>query len=347
MSGRTTSASWVRGIAGRLKSAGLDVHALFDEAQLDLAALDNPDTRYATEKISLLWELAAARSGDPTIGLALAPVMQPAGFDVVAYAMMTCKNLQEGLRFLVRYQRIVSDAVSVSLQEEQRGCWVCIELPGGRRPEPPSRVEFVLTTLLTFFRWSTGQAIRPLAVEFAHPAPGAAQTYRDVFECPVGFDAPAHRMLFSHADLALPPQAANPMLAELHDRYAREHLARMGSVRTSVRTRELIIRHLPNGDPARGDIAGALCMSERTLQRRLQEEGTSFHQIVDDTRRELAQRYLGQQRLTLAQAACLLGFTDRSTFSRACKRWFNLTPTEYRHRMIVESDRPTSVVAGR
>ncbi|HJV81932.1 AraC family transcriptional regulator ligand-binding domain-containing protein, partial [Noviherbaspirillum sp.] len=79
MSGRTTSAAWVRGIAGRLKSVGLDVHALFDEAQLDLAALDNPDTRYATEKISLLWELAAARSGDPTIGLALAPVMQPAG----------------------------------------------------------------------------------------------------------------------------------------------------------------------------------------------------------------------------------------------------------------------------
>ncbi len=333
MSERTTSASWVRGIAGRLKSAGLDVHALFHEAQLDLDRLDDPDARFATEKISLLWELAVAGSGDPQIGLAVAPVMQPAGFDVVAYAMMSCRNLLEGLQFLVRYQRIVSDDVTISLQEEERGWWVTIALSGGKRPVPRQRIEFVLTTLLTFLRWSSGHAIRPLAVEFAYHAPDAPQPYADLFGCPVAFDAMADRLLFSRADLTLPPQAANPVLADLHDRYAREQLARMGSVPVSIRARELIIKRLPKGDPARADIAGALYMSERTLQRRLTEEGTTFHQVVDETRRELAQRYLRQPQLALAQAACLLGFTDQSTFSRACKRWFDLTPTQYRSRV--------------
>ncbi|HJV86478.1 MAG TPA: AraC family transcriptional regulator [Noviherbaspirillum sp.] len=333
MSGRTTSASWVRGIVGRLKSAGLDVHALFDEAQLDLHGLDDPDARFATENISRLWELAVARSGDPQIGLAVAPVMQPAGFDVVAYAMMSCRNLLEGLQFLVRYQRIVSDDVTVSLQEEERGWWLKIELSGGKRPVPPQRIEFVLTTLLTFLRWTSGHPVHPLAVEFAHAAPAALHRYAALFECTVLFGCTTDRLLFSRSDLALAPQAANPVLAELHDRYAREQLARMGTVPTSVRARELIIKRLPKGDPARADIAGALCMSERTLQRRLQEEGTTFHQVVDDTRRELAQRYLRQPQLALAQAACLLGFTDQSTFSRACKRWFDLTPTQYRSRL--------------
>lgn len=328
----TTSASWVRGIVERLKSAGLDVHALCAEADLDLSALDNPDTRYATEKVSLLWELAVARSGNPMLALSMPPVMQPAGFDVVAYAMMTCRDLKEALAFLVRYQRIVSDAVSVTVEQETEGCWVRIALAGGKRPVPRQRIEFVHSMLLSFFRWSTGQQLHPLTVEFAHPAPQDTSAYATLFACPVRFDASAHRMLFSHADLALKPQAANPVLAELHDRYAGERLARLDSDKISVRIRELIIRRLPNGDPMRAEIASQLCMSERTLQRRLNDEGTSFHEIVDDTRRELAKRYLGQRNIALTQAACLLGFTDRSTFSRACKRWFALSPSQYRNR---------------
>ncbi|HEY0844485.1 MAG TPA: AraC family transcriptional regulator [Noviherbaspirillum sp.] len=328
----TTSASWVRGIVERLKSAGLDVPALCAEAELDLSALDNPDTRYATEKISLLWELATARSGNPVLALSMPPVMQPAGFDVVAYAMMACRDLREALNFLVRYQRIVSDAVSIAVAHEPAGCWVTIALSGGKRPVPRQRIEFAHSMLLSFLRWMTGERIHPLAVEFTHPGPADTAAYADLFGCPVRFDAPAHRMLFSHADLALKPQAANPVLAELHDRYAGERLVRLDSDKISVRIRELIIRRLPNGDPLRADIASQLCMSERTLQRRLRQEGTSFHEIVDDVRRELARRYLAQPQLALSQAACLLGFTDRSTFSRACKRWFDLSPSQYRNR---------------
>jgi AraC-like DNA-binding protein len=80
-------------------------------------------------------------------------------------------------------------------------------------------------------------------------------------------------------------------------------------------------------------------MSERTLQRRLEEEDTSFVQLLDDTRRELAEQYLGRLNLSLAQAAYLLGFADQSSFFRACRRWFDLSPGQYRsqlHRHAVE-----------
>jgi AraC-like DNA-binding protein len=85
-------------------------------------------------------------------------------------------------------------------------------------------------------------------------------------------------------------------------------------------------------------------MSERTLQRRLQEEGTAYQHLLDDTRRELAQRYLRQPQVSLAQATYLLGFADQSIFHRACKRWFNASPGSYRSR--VRHDAAQERVAG-
>ena len=84
---------------------------------------------------------------------------------------------------------------------------------------------------------------------------------------------------------------------------------------TSYRAREVIIRKLPDGEPRRDEIASELRLSERTLQRRLQEEATSFVQLLDETRRELAEQYLGRLQLSLAQAAYLLGSSDQRSSS--------------------------------
>src|SRR5215475_15401557 len=87
------AAFWVKGVAEALKAGGLDVAALLDEAGLDAAALSDPDARFPTERVSLLWQLAVVRSGNPAIGLLKPNVVRPASFDVVAYAMMSCPNL--------------------------------------------------------------------------------------------------------------------------------------------------------------------------------------------------------------------------------------------------------------
>lgn len=79
-------------------------------------------------------------------------------------------------------------------------------------------------------------------------------------------------------------------------------------------------------------VAQALHLSQRTLQRRLQEEGTSYQQLLDDTRRDMADQYLQQPGLTLLEVAYLLGFADPSNFFRAFRRWFGCTPNEYRAR---------------
>ena len=125
-------------------------------------------------------------------------------------------------------------------------------------------------------------------------------------------------------------------LAEMHERIASEHLQRLDPAQTCHRVRAVIIRHLPDGEPRRPKIAAILGMSERTLQRRLAAEGISFQRLLDDTRRELAQHYLSQRNLSLADTAYLLGFSDQSSFFRAARRWFGTSPRDYRIRLITD-----------
>ena len=110
-------------------------------------------------------------------------------------------------------------------------------------------------------------------------------------------------------------------------------LESLGNARTSYRVSEAIIRRLHQGEPRREDIASSLALADRTLQRRLHEEQTSFQELLDGARRELAGKYLADGQYSLGQVADLLGFVDQSNFFRACKRWFGVTPTQYRQRL--------------
>ena len=330
MTKRTTSAVWVKGIADMFAAEGLDAHALLVAAGIDPASLEIPDARLPTEKISRLWELAVERSGNPAIGLAQHDVVRPASFDVVGYTMMSCANLRGAFERLIRYLLILSDAFTMTMDEEQAGYRVAFVLFGGDRPMPRQRIEFIVVTLVGFCRWISGRDVNPLAIELPYPAPTDLASYRTAFRCPVLFDAPRNSLLFAADDMVAGLPTSNPLLAELHERFAGEYLQHFDHAQISYRAREMIIRRLPDGEPRRDEIAGELCMSERTLQRRLEEEGTSFIQLMDDTRRELAEQYLGRLQLSLAQAAYLLGFADQSSFFRACRRWFDLSPGQYR-----------------
>jgi hypothetical protein len=288
---RSCAGFWLKGVAEALTAEGLDVTALFDEAGLDIAALSDPDSRFPTERLSLLWQLAVARSGNPAIGLANSNVVKPASFDVVAYTMMSSRHLLGVLERLSRYVAIVSDAASLVVEEDDEGYRMILELFGGGQPVPRQRFEFDLITTLSFCRWVTNRDLCPLALELRFPSPVDLRPYQEAFKCPLRFNASANALLFARADVISPLPTAHPLLAEVHERLASEHLQRLDHAQMSSRVRGAMIRHLPHGEPRRTEIASALEMSGRTLQRHLEGEGTTFERLLDNTRRELAQQY--------------------------------------------------------
>jgi AraC-like DNA-binding protein len=248
--------------------------------------------------------------------------------------MMSCADLRGAFERLTRYLLILSDALTMTLTDEEEGFRIAFVLFGGDRPIPRQRIEFIFITVISFCRWICRTNVCPRAIELAYPKPADVSLYRAAFGCPVTFDAERNSLLFAQSDLKLALPTFNPQLAELHERYAGEFLRHFDHAQTSFRVREAIVRRLPDGEPRRDEVAGELCMSERTLQRRLEEEKTSFVQLLDDTRRELADQYLGRLHLSLGQAAYLLGFADQSSFFRACRRWFKVSPAQYRNQLL-------------
>ncbi|MBS7660978.1 AraC family transcriptional regulator [Pseudomonas lalucatii] len=333
MSERTTSSSWALGIVQALEMGGVDCRTIFPALGLDYAALHDPEARFAQDGMTRLWQRAVELSGNPAIGLNMARVVRPASFHVVGYALMSSRTLKEGLTRLVRYQRIIAEGADLSFRPTPQGYELVLAIHGDRLPPARQSAEASLAYALAFCRWMTGQSLRPQQILFQGDPPADLQPFEQVFQAPLKFNAAHYALLFERADLEMPLPSANEALAQLHDRFAGEYLARFSESRVTHLARQVLCRLLPRGEPKREAVAQALHLSQRTLQRRLQEEGTSFQQLLDDTRRELAEQYLGQPNLTLLEVSYLLGFADPSNFFRAFRRWFAITPGEYRARL--------------
>ncbi len=332
MSERTTSSNWALAIVQALETGGVDCRALFLELGLDYAALSDPDARFAQDAMTRLWLRAVERSGNPAIGLNMAQVVRPASFHVVGYALMSSRNLRDGFTRLVRYQRIIGEGADLSFLTRPDGYALIVAIHGDRLPSARQSAEASLAYCLAFCRWMTGKPLRPREIRFQGPPPADLAPYQEVFQAPLRFNAEHYGLFFERGDIEAPLPSANEALAQLHDRFAGDYLARFCGSRVTHQARQVLCRLLPQGEPRREAVAQALHLSQRTLQRRLQEEGVSYQQLLDDTRRELAEQYLGQVNLTLLEVSYLLGFADPSNFFRAFRRWFGETPGEYRAR---------------
>jgi len=329
MNQRTTSGAWIKGVTDMFASQRLDVAQLCAGAGIDCTQLSNPNYRCLTERVSALWNTAISISGNPNLALANPHLVQPANFEVVGYVMISSDSVRAALERLQRYLRIVSDAATIEQITRNGLLWVELELYGGEASIPSQRYVYDLLALLTFLRWGSGNCLRPLHASLSHNT-AHASLYQEAFQCPVQFGAARNAMAFKPEDLEQPMLAANATVAQLHVEHAGRRLEQLKMPHTRFRAREIIVSKLADGEPRREEIAAAMCLSDRTLLRRLKDEGTSYNQLLDGTRRELAQRYLRQRDLSLAQITYLLGFADQSNLFRACKRWFALSPSQYR-----------------
>ena len=330
---RGSSAAWVRGILEMMAAEGLATDQLCAKADIDQAALQHSQTRVDVDRVSCLWELAVAQSGKASFGLNRQLAARYGNVNLVGHSLASGPNLMAGFQDLQRHMAVISDATSFTLDRDARGHWLSIHHIGTKRPVPRQRLEFSMLTLLVLCGWITRHEVLPLAVEFiAGPPPANCEAdYLAAFGLTPRYGQEANRILLSQADLLLPIPTHSPELWALHEKLVESELNQLSQTAgVSARVRTEIARLLPQGEPRREDIATLLGLTDRTLQRRLQAESVSYQQLLDDTRRELAMQYLGDQRHSLAQVADMLGFVDQSNLFRACRRWFGMPPGQYR-----------------
>lgn len=308
--------------------ADLSRHAGFD-----LALLGDPDATISIEVEDALWNGGAELTGDELFGLHSVALLRPGMLDVLDYVIRTAPTIRESFERLARYNRLMhSDAVFTI---SDRGDRVRIEhafASAGRRPSLHAS-DMTLASLIVVGAQLSGRPLVARAVELPHE-PRDAAAYTEVFGTAPHFDRPVGALELDRADFDRTCPAGDTALGKVMLRHAELLLASLPAPAATFasRIKQLLATTIEGGMMSLAAAASALHMSERSVQRRLADEGSTFEDLVDELRQDLARRYLADPRIAIGEVAYLLGYSEPSAFHRAFKRWTGVTPTEARRR---------------
>lgn len=326
----TTLNTWAICVARTLDARHIDSNKLLLEAGLDPVVMRDPNGRYPVSRMLRMWKLAVAATNDPCIGLRAAEYVQPTTFHSLGLAVLASQSLEDAMRRGARFSRIVSNAVDVVVEDTPAGIKQSVRF---REDIPPvdEAIDLYMASTLKMGHILTGGKAQPKQIRLQRQATREMEAeFRNFFGTTIEFGADENAFLISHEAAQRPLPMANPALARQNDQVVMEYLAQFDGARVAEKVRAELISRLPAGEPSRADVASALHFSEKTLQRRLRDEETSYQEILDETRSELAQQYLRENRVSVCEITFRLGFSDQSSFTRAFKRWTGCAPGEFR-----------------
>lgn len=312
---------------------GLDTERALQAAGIGAKDLADNGRRVPSEVHERLLAYLSEVSGDPLFGLHAARFVQPGSWSVLGYITMNCATLGEAMGRILPYEKLVGDMGTSHIEAAEdhvRLIWSC------RHQAPEVRrhmVENVLASWLLYARWIANAQHSPREVWFEHAQPAATNLaeYQQLFGCPVLFEQRCNALLVPLDYLTVPLRQADANLLRTLEEHA---LALMEELDDDEplphRVKNALRLLLKDGLPRKERVAEKFDMTVRTLQRHLQQAGTSYQQILDELRQELAEHYLLHSDLAVQEIACYLGFTEARSFHRSFKAWTGQTPGEFR-----------------
>jgi AraC-like DNA-binding protein len=317
---------------------GVDARALALAAGLPEAALDPlPESLAARDYIALL-AAGAELASDPHFGLHVGERVRLGTYSVYGLILLACANFAQALEQTQRYEQLAHDLGRSRLDVVNASGIACYTWTSHYPAATRHLAESVFAGIRTFGAWLAGRPLAPLRLAFAHASDADAAEYERVLGIVPEFGAETHLACFDAALLAMPVPNADagmyPVLQQHAERLLREREDQRERHGIVAEVRACVIRNLAKDRVRLAGIADELGMSPRTLQRKLADAGASFQQVLDAARFALAQDYLRQRGLSLADIAFLLGYQEQSAFTHAFREWSGMNPGAWRERAL-------------
>jgi AraC-like DNA-binding protein len=313
----------------KLEELGVHASAVLRRAGLPQSYASQPRVLLNTEEMFALWRAIGEVSTNPAIGLLLGTESKIERFHPVSLAALSTENFGAAVERMGRYKQLTCPEEIVQKKDGDEWSiqfrWLLAD-----QVEPPVLNECCFAWVLSIARCGTGTRLSPLRVEFVQPRPHV-KTIERHFGCPVISGASGNAIVFRASDAERRFVTRNAeLLAMLAPQFEEELKQENGDENFLDRVRVAIQQKLTGQRPSIEDIADALHISSRTLQRRLQDEESSFQRVLEEARRQMARQYLNNSVLELNEAAYLLGYEDSSSFVRAFRTWEGVPPARWR-----------------
>ena len=315
----------------QISGYGIDPDPLFKQEGLDPALMYDSNARVPYAVTDRIAAIALEQCGDAFFGLREAEYFRPAHLGALGFSWLASPTLRQAINRLKRFSALLSQDFEVTTVEQDGEMIVCasVFLPSLAERE---RDDSFLATLVKMCRIVHGPGLNPTRVYSIHGEPNDTSGYYTYFQCRVEFDAEFNgfSLPLNLVDQRL--SGGNEQLAQMNDHIAVKYLAHLNKNDIVNQVKTCILDEIAEGNATELEAANALHTTKRNLHRKLQAQGTSFKQLLTETRQELAEQYINDSTLTLTEISFLLGFSEASSFTRSYKRWTGLPPSEARRR---------------
>ena len=308
---------------------GIAPAALLRQARLPAVLHVSDDAWVTTRQYFALWRALEDLTGYAAIGLQMTVDTDTSVHPPSTMSAFFARDFRDGLKRLARFKRLCTPE-ELNLVEHGVECVVSVEWLHASDEEPDAAADVNFAAILELGRRGTGRHITPLRVEMTRPGP-ATSAHREYFGAPIVFNAPRNALVLASADLDRPFAGHNPELLAILTPALAASLAEIDAQTSLPEQIKIVLkRRLASGKPELSDVADALGLSERTLQRRIATAGTSFRQLLESARHELGREMLSDGASAADEIAYLLGYQDTSSFYRAFREWEGVTPAQWR-----------------
>jgi AraC-like DNA-binding protein len=309
---------------------GLDAKQLMSELGVAPQTLRDVQARIPSRLADQAFEMAMQRIPDPAFALRASECWHPSNLGTMGYAWLSSRTLHTGLKRMERFSRIIGDDFSYGVLEDQDGLHFTHDHGRGDDPVGHAMSDFTLSIIFDMCRKNFGSQLNAKGLQLRRPLPVNPAPWESAFGCAVQFGANKDSMLLDSAIANAPLPSANIPMANTFDAILTEQLSRYFQDDIVSRCKAIVLRELTSGVPTAAWTAAQLALSQRSFQRRLSELGLTYQQLLDQTRHDLARRYLDDPAKSVTEITFLLGFSEQSAFTRAFKRWSGTSPSGYR-----------------
>ncbi|MGL6222928.1 MAG: AraC family transcriptional regulator [Steroidobacteraceae bacterium] len=322
-------AAGFEGYSALVRELGGDPDALLRQAGVNPDWLDDPE--YLAPYLSFLaaLRLASRATATPHFGLLLSRKQRFSMLGAVGFAVREAPDVQAAIENLNRFLPVHSPALSTKLVVERDLARWTADILQRDAPALDQQLDLAAGVGVSLLRHLAGHDWAPLSVNLKRAEPKDSRPYRQLFRCPVSFDADFTGLVFHRKVLSQPVANADQQLFRILHQYLTQLEARAPSDFGSL-VRETVALTLQDGDSSIDAVASRLGLSERTLQRRLHAAGLNYKDILVDVRRSIAQQYLRDTGVSLTQISTILGYSDLAAFSRSFQRQFGVSPRKWR-----------------
>ncbi|QJD81327.1 AraC family transcriptional regulator [Spirosoma rhododendri] len=327
----TLSAASVNMILSATRQQGIDTDTLIEAVGISPDCLRDPDGRLPIRQVQAIWRELSALTNTNRISLRLGELINPSAVGVVAYVMMHSPTLDRAIKQLCRYQDIICDGTRLLVRQEGDQVALVSRITSADIVYPALVYNSELSIVLSAFRALTGLLVTPTEVRFAYPQPADVREHERAFApARLVFDAPETALVLPASLLDTPVLNASPGMMPLFEQHANALLNRLTTPSLAGRVRNEIVTLMKGEEPTLTAVADRLAIGVRTLQGHLRSEGLTYQNLLDEVRKELAQRHLRDPFLSTTDIAYLLGYAEPSVFFRSFKKWTGQTPGAYR-----------------